>query len=46
MKTKLQIICLLIAFALTSGCSDSYDDSKLWDSVNGLEDRVAKLEEL
>lgn len=28
------------------GCSDDYDDSKLWDSINDLENRVTKLEEL
>ena len=41
---KLILYALLIAGCI--GCSDDYDDSKLWDSVNGLENRVAKLEEL
>ena len=27
-------------------CSDKYDDSDLWDSVNSLEERVVQLEEL
>lgn len=41
---KLILYALLIAGCI--GCSDDYDDSKLWDSVNRLENRVAKLEEL
>lgn len=41
---KLILYALLIAGCI--GCSDDYDDSKLWDSVNGLENRVEKLEEL
>lgn len=41
---KLILYALLIAGCI--GCSDDYDDSKLWDSVNGLENRIAKLEEL
>lgn len=40
-----KILIFLSAITLAN-CSDSYDDSKLWDSVNGLENRVAKLEEL
>lgn len=40
-----KILIFLLAITLAN-CSDSYDDSKLWDSVNGLENRVAKLEEL
>lgn len=40
-----KIIIFLSAITLAN-CSDSYNDSKLWDSVNGLENRVAKLEEL
>lgn len=41
---KIILYVLLIVGCI--GCSDDYDDSKLWDSVNGLENRVAKLEEL
>lgn len=37
---------MLFYLIVSAGCSDDYDDSKLWDSVNGLENRVAKLEEL
>ena len=40
-----KILIFLSAITLAN-CSDSYDDSKLWDSVNGLENRVTKLEEL
>lgn len=46
MKTKLYYIIMLFCLIVSAGCSDDYDDSKLWDSVNGLENRVAKLEEL
>lgn len=37
---------MLFCLIVSAGCSDDYDDSKLWDSINGLENRVAKLEEL
>ena len=38
---------LLVALALTiAGCSESFDDSKIWDKLNDLENRIAKLEEL
>lgn len=40
-----KILIFLSAITLAN-CSDSYDDSKLWNSVNGLENRVTKLEEL
>ena len=40
---KLLTITALIAATLSS-CK--YDDDDLWSSVHGLEDRVAKLEEL
>lgn len=46
MKTKLQYFLLSLCLVFNIGCSDDYDDSKLWNSVNGLEERVAKLEEL
>lgn len=41
---KLILFTLLIIGNI--GCSDDYDDSKLWDSINDLENRVTKLEEL
>lgn len=46
MNAKLYSLFLLICLIICLGCSNDYDDSKLWDSVNGLENRVAKLEEL
>lgn len=46
MKTKLQYFLLSLCLVFNIGCSDDYDDSKVWNSINGLEDRVAKLEEL
>lgn len=46
MKTTLQYFLLSLCLVFNIGCSDDYDDSKLWNSVNYLEERVAKLEEL
>ena len=43
MKKLLTFAALLAVVALTS-CK--YDDDDLWNSVHGLENRVAKLEEL
>ena len=43
MKKLLTFTALLAVVALSS-CK--YDDDDLWSSVHGLEDRVAKLEEL
>lgn len=43
---KKLFICLSVISVLLASCSKDYDDSALWDSVNGLENRVAKLEEL
>ena len=43
---KKLFICLSVISVLLVSCSKDYDDSALWDSVNGLENRVAKLEEL
>lgn len=43
---KKLFICLSVIGLLLVSCSNDYDDSALWDSVNGLENRVAKLEEL
>ena len=41
---KLLIFTVLLGTLTLSSCK--YDDGALWDSVHGLEDRVAKLEEL
>ena len=43
MKKILSVFC--IATFLFASCSDEYDDSKLWQNVNDLKDRIAKLEE-
>ena len=43
MKKLLFLVTLIGVIAFPS-CE--YDDGKIWDSVHGLEDRVAKLEEL
>ena len=43
MKKLLTFAALLAVVALTS-CK--YDDDDIWNSVHGLENRVAKLEEL
>lgn len=43
MKKLLAFAALFAVVALTS-CK--YDDDDLWNSVHGLENRVAKLEEL
>jgi len=43
MKKLLSFVTLIGVIAFSS-CE--YDDGKIWDSVHGLEDRVAKLEEL
>ena len=42
MKKILSVFC--IATFLFASCSDGYDDSKLWQNVNDLNDRIAKLE--
>lgn len=41
---KLFILAALSVVAIFSSCE--YDDDDIWDSVHGLEDRVARLEEL
>lgn len=42
MKKILSVLC--IATLLFVSCSDEYDDSKLWQNVNDLKDRIASLE--
>ena len=37
---------MLSAVAMVAACSSDFDDAPLWESVNGLEERVGKLEEL
>ncbi len=37
-------MAVMVTAIVLSSCE--YDDGKIWDSVHGLEDRVAKLEEL
>lgn len=39
-------VCLIILATVISACSDSYDDSKLKESVDDLENRVKTLETL
>lgn len=40
------MLAFLVCVSLLLGCSDEYDDSALRNDLNGLENRVAKLEEL
>ncbi|MBP3528478.1 MAG: hypothetical protein J6K02_07400 [Alistipes sp.] len=42
MKKILSVFC--IATLLFASCSDEYEDSKLWQNVNDLKDRIASLE--
>ncbi len=37
---------MLSAVAMIAACSSEFDDAPLWESVNDLEERVGKLEEL
>ena len=41
-----KLLTLVVTFTTVMLSSCKYDDGALWDSVHGLEDRVAKLEEL
>ena len=45
MKRIFGVIALVCAVAMSS-CNSKFDDGDLWNSVNGLEDRVSKLERL
>ena len=44
MKRIFGVIALVCAVAMSS-CSSKFDDGDLWNNINGLEDRVSKLEE-
>lgn len=41
-----KFLCVLLSATMIIGCSEAYDDTPLWDSVNSLEGRVEALEEL
>ena len=41
-----RLFALVVSVLALVVASCSYDDTAIWDKVNGLEDRVAKLEEL
>lgn len=41
---KLLTLAVMVTALVLSSCK--YDDDDIWNSVHGLEDRVAKLEEL
>ena len=43
-KYIVKITLLLSIVTATFSCSDSYDDSRLWEELNSLADRVSKLE--
>lgn len=43
---KLFFITAILCAVFCSSCSKEYDDSALWNDLNSLEARVAKLEEL
>lgn len=44
MKRIFGVIALACAVAMSS-CSSKFDDGDLWNNINGLEERVSKLEE-
>ncbi|MBP3318072.1 MAG: leucine-rich repeat protein [Alistipes sp.] len=43
---KLFIYLLVAITMIIAGCSESFDDSKIWDKLDDHESRIAKLEEL
>ncbi len=45
MKKLLSILLVAITMII-AGCSESFDDSKIWDKLEDHESRIAKLEEL
>lgn len=47
MRMKKLITYLLVVITMIiTGCSESFDDSKIWDKLDDHESRIAKLEEL
>lgn len=44
MKRFFSVIALACAVAMSS-CNSKFDDGDLWNNINGLEERVSKLEE-
>ena len=44
MKRIFGVIALACAVAMSS-CNSKFDDGDLWNNINGLEERVSKLEE-
>ena len=47
MRMKKLFAYLLVAITMIiAGCSESFDDSKIWDKLDNHESRIAKLEEL
>ena len=44
MKKLFYLVLAAVLFAV--GCSESFDDSKIWDKLDDHENRIAKLEEL
>ena len=52
MKTHIQYLwkwttlCFVFGLVLFAGCQDEFDDSKLQQQIDGLDDRVSKLETL
>lgn len=46
MKIRLLHIVILFCLTISAGCSDDYDDSKLWKNIKDLENHVTKLEKL
>ena len=47
MRMKKLFAYLLVAITMIiAGCSESFDDSKIWDKLDDHESRIAKLEEL
>ncbi len=43
---KLFVTLFTIGALVLGGCGDDYDDGKLWDAVNSLDDRVTALESM
>ena len=43
---KWTTLCFVFGLVLFAGCQDEFDDSKLQQQIDGLDDRVSKLETL